>query len=136
MVEIRPFGTEISRPIAHAGAERVQASVIQIPAALAEQLGREALAERFQGLPIVVDRPVAVGALLFDPHGQIHEHSAPYPILFIVIGGEGYVRVGGPQAQALKIHAGFAVLWPAGVPHQAWTTEHPMQALTIEYRDE
>jgi quercetin dioxygenase-like cupin family protein len=133
MTEIRPFGTENSRPLAQPGIVRVQAAVIQIPLQLAAQWSRAELAERYQGVPLLVDTPVSVVSLFFDQHGEIHEHDAPFPILFIVIGGEGYLRVGGPDAAALKIHAGYAALWPAGVLHKAWTTEHAMQALTIEY---
>ncbi len=136
MADVRPFGTENSRPIPQEGVTRVQAAVIQLPAQVAAQFSREALAERYQGVPILIDRPVAVVSLFFDPHGEIHEHSTDYPILLIVIGGEGYVRVGGPHATAMKVHAGYAVLWPAGAQHKAWTTDSAMQAITIEYHGE
>ena len=132
MAEIRQFGTEMSRPIPTPGVEGVQATAIQIPAQIAGLLNQAELAERYQGVPIVVDRPVGVFALFFDAHAHIHEHDAEHDILFVVIGGSGYVRVGGPAAAAERVHAGYAVLWPAGVLHVAWTDGEPMQALTIE----
>jgi quercetin dioxygenase-like cupin family protein len=133
MTDVRPFGTENSHPIPHEGVARVSASVIQLPAAVAARFTHEQLAERYQGVPLAVDTPVSTVALLFDPHGHIHEHAAPYPILFVVIGGEGYVRVGGEQAEAMKVHAGYAVLWPADVLHKAWTTDTAMQAIAVEF---
>ena len=89
MAEIRQFGTEMSRPIPTPGVEGVQASAIQIPAQIAGLLGQAELAERYQGVPIVVDRPVGVFALFFDAHARIHEHDAEHDILFVVIGGSG-----------------------------------------------
>jgi quercetin dioxygenase-like cupin family protein len=135
MAETRQFGTEISRPLPTPGVEGVEATVIQLPAQIAGLLSQAELAERYQGLPLVVDRPVSVAALFFDAHAHIHEHDADHPSLFIVIGGSGYVRVGGPTAPAEPVHAGYAVLWPAGVLHVAWTEEEPMQALTVEMLD-
>lgn len=136
MAEIRPFGTENSHPLTQADVRHVQVSTIQLPTASVVGMSREALAERFQGVPLLINQPIGVFALFFDPHGQIHEHAASYPIVFIVIGGEGYVRVGGQQAQAMKVHAGYAVLWPANILHQAWTTDQSMQAITVEYAAE
>jgi quercetin dioxygenase-like cupin family protein len=132
MAEIRQFGTENSRPIPTPGVVGVQSTVIQLPAQIAGLLSREELAERYQGVPLVVDRPVGVFALFFDAGAHIHEHDAEYPILFIVIGGSGFVRVGGPTAPSEPVHAGYAALWPAGVPHVAWTEGQPMQAITVE----
>jgi quercetin dioxygenase-like cupin family protein len=132
MAEIRQFGTEISRPIPTPGVEGVQAAVILLPAQIAGLLSQPELAERYQGVPLVVDRPVSVAALFFDARAHIHEHDAEHPILFVIIGGSGYVRVGGPDAPAEPVQAGYAVLWPAGVLHKAWTEGEPMQALAIE----
>jgi quercetin dioxygenase-like cupin family protein len=133
MVEIRQFGTEMSRPIETPGVVGVQVSAIQLPAQIASLMSRDELAERYQGVPIVLDQPVGVFALFFDAQAEIHEHDAEYPILFIVIGGSGHVRVGGPQALAEPVQAGYAVLWPANVLHKAWTDGEPMQAITIEF---
>ena len=62
MAEIRQFGTEISSPIPTPGVEGVQATVIQLPAQIAGLLSQAELAERYQGLPLIVDRPVSVAA--------------------------------------------------------------------------
>ncbi|HEX9371979.1 MAG TPA: hypothetical protein VF897_13275 [Roseiflexaceae bacterium] len=132
MAEIRQFGTEMSRPIPAPGATGVYATMIQLPAHIAGQLSQAELAERYQGVPIVLDRPVAVAALFFDAQAEIFDHDAEHPTLFLVIGGSGHVRVGGPAAPAERVHAGYAVLWPADVPHTAWTDGEPMQAITIE----
>jgi hypothetical protein len=33
----------------------------------------------------------------------------------------------------MKVHAGYAVLWPADVLHKAWTTDTAMQAIAVEF---
>jgi mannose-6-phosphate isomerase-like protein (cupin superfamily) len=132
MAEIRQFGTEMSRPIPTQGVAGVQSAVIQLPAQIAGLLSQAELAERYGGVPLVVDRPVGVVALFFDADAHIHEHDADFPILFVVIGGSGFVRVGGPNAPSEPVQAGYATLWPAGVPHVAWTEDEPMQAISIE----
>jgi quercetin dioxygenase-like cupin family protein len=132
MIEIRQFGTEMSRPIQRPDVRGVQVTAIQLPAQIAGLMTPEELAERYLGSPIVLDQPIGVFALFFDADAEIHEHDAEYPILFLVIGGSGYVRVGGPDAPAERVHAGNALLWPANTLHKAWTTDEPMQALTIE----
>ncbi len=76
------------------------------------------------------DGRVNAAELAFEPGGEIWEHSALYPILFVVIAGEGFVRVGGEQA---AVRAGDAVLWPPNVLHKAWTTDRGMTALAFEY---
>lgn len=133
MSDIRQFGTEMSHPIQRPGVRGVQASVIQLPAAIAALMTEADLAERYQGLPIVLDQPVAVFGLFFDAEATLDEHAAEYPILFLVIGGSGHVRVGGPTAPDTRVHAGYAVLWPANTPHLAWTDGEPMQAIAIEF---
>ncbi|MBK9941678.1 MAG: hypothetical protein U0Z44_07130 [Kouleothrix sp.] len=133
MSDIRQFGTEMSHPIQRPGTYGVQASVIQLPAEVAQLMSRAQMAERYQGVPIILDQPVAVFGLFFDAPAELDEHSAEYPILFLVIGGSGHVRVGGPDAPAERVHAGYAVLWPADTLHKAWTTDAPMQAITVEF---
>ncbi len=76
------------------------------------------------------DAGVIVAELAFQPHGEIWAHSAPHPILFVVIAGQGFVRVGEEES---PVHAGDAVVWPANLLHQAWTTEEAMTALAFEY---
>ncbi len=76
------------------------------------------------------DGQVNVAELAFEPGGEIWEHRALYPILFVVIVGEGFVRVDG---QETAVHVGDAVVWPPNVLHKAWTTDKGMTALAFEY---
>ncbi len=75
------------------------------------------------------DDTLAVIELHFEPGGEIWEHDAPYPILFVVIEGRGMVRVGGEDA---PVQAGQAVLWPADVLHKAWAVDAPFTAIVVE----
>jgi quercetin dioxygenase-like cupin family protein len=92
----------------------------------------EALAARVNGMPIVLDRPLEVAALYLDPHGKMDEHQADVPILLLVLAGNGFVRVGGPQGETRAVGPGDAVLWPAGQDHMLWTEAEALQAIVIE----
>lgn len=133
MIEVRRFGPENKTPIPVPGVPGLDGVVIQLPQSLANKLGADELEKRYKGKPIVLDQPVTVAALYFDARGEMHEHDAPHPILFLVINGSGFVRVGGPQGEALRVKVGDAVLWPAKILHKAWTNGEPLQAIAIEY---
>lgn len=133
MTEIRHFGVETTRLLERPGTRGLSAAVIQLPADVLAQMGREKLTERYEGLPVLLDQPTAVIALTFAPQGEMDEHDAAHDILFIVIGGSGFVRVGGPAAATLAVKAGDAIHWPPHVLHKAWTTDDAMQAISIEY---
>jgi len=75
------------------------------------------------------DDTLAVIELHFEPKGEIWEHDAPYPILFVVIEGRGMVRVGGEETH---MEAGQAVVWPANVLHKAWAEDAPFTAIAVE----
>lgn len=96
----------------------------------------EALAERANGLPILLDRPLTVMAFYLDPHGQMDDHPAEAPILLLVLAGRGYTRVGGPEGETRAVAAGDAILWPAGQRHMLWTEDEPLQAIAIEGPEE
>ena len=49
--------------------------------------------------------------------------------LFIVISGGGYIQVG---EERTRVNHGEAVLWPANVPHGAYTDGSEMRAIVIE----
>jgi len=127
---------------------------------VASQLPSEELAERFHGVPHLVDRPTGVVALHFDADAEIDEHSADEPILFLITEGRGFVRVaaplsggacpsasaacaaicglaqqqgGGDCSGEMPVAAGDSILWPAGLPHRAWTSGHEMTAIAIHY---
>jgi mannose-6-phosphate isomerase-like protein (cupin superfamily) len=60
------------------------------------------------------------------------EHPAPVPVLFLITGGRGFVRVGGPDGETRAVTAGDAVLWPAGVDRAVWTEEEPLAAIVVD----
>jgi quercetin dioxygenase-like cupin family protein len=96
----------------------------------AEQL--ETLAQRLNGLPLLLDADLHVVALYFDPHASMDEHQADHPILFLAISGQGTMRLGGPNGETRTVQAGEAVLWPAHVDHAVWTDTEPLHAIAIE----
>ncbi len=112
MVEVRQFGQETARPFPFPGPEGLFSRIIQLPTAVKEQLSDEEIEERFGGKPILLDRDVAVAALYLEPHGEIHEHESDQPTVILVIGGSGFMQVGGPEAETQAVKAGDAVLWP------------------------
>ncbi len=132
-IQVRRFGSENKIPVPRAGVRGLAASVIQLPSRLAASLSPAQFIERYGGKPIVTELPTAVVSLYFEPVGEMDEHAAPFPILFLVISGEGFVRVGGPESESIKVTVGEAFLWPPNIPHKAWTGEEAMQAITIEY---
>jgi quercetin dioxygenase-like cupin family protein len=73
-----------------------------------------------------------VVAMYFEPHASIDEHSAEVPILFLVIGRKGFVRIGGPNGEVQPISTGDAVLWPAKLKHTVWTEDEDLQAIVID----
>lgn len=102
----------------------------------AEVADAAALAERLHGMPIVLDRPLAVAALYLDAYGQMDEHRADVPILLLVLAGHGFVRVGGAAGETRAVAPGDAVLWPAGAEHTLWTEAEALEAITIEGPEE
>ena len=92
----------------------------------------EEISQLLNGLPILLNRPMIVVAMYFEPHASIDEHSSEVPILFLVIGGKGFVRIGGPNGEVRPISTGDGVLWPAGVDHTAWTEDEELQAILID----
>lgn len=92
---------------------------------------KEELARNVNGLPILLNRPMSVVAMYLEAHGQMDEHSATEPILFLVIAGSGFVRIGGVNGETAPIAAGDAVLWPAGPEHKVWTEDDELHAILI-----
>ncbi len=132
MVEVRdftPFVTETEL-----GASRgLRVNAIQIRRSFAERFSDDELAARFNGRPIVLDEPVSVMAMEFDPHGESGERRSRFPILFAVTDGAGFVRIGGEGAEPLALRAGQAVLWPTGELFKAWAGDAGMKAIGVEY---
>jgi uncharacterized RmlC-like cupin family protein len=82
--------------------------------------------------PFSVEQPAIVLTQYFGVNSEIKEHEADDPALFLVIEGSGFMRVGGSEAEEFKVNSGDAVLWPAGVPHAAWTDGEPMAGIVIQ----
>ena len=83
------------------------------------------------GQVIHADARGTVSELAFARHGSVEPHANPNTTWFVVIEGGGMVRVGDEQ---VRVAAGEAVLWPADVPHAAWTEVSEMRALVVELR--
>jgi quercetin dioxygenase-like cupin family protein len=92
----------------------------------------EELTQCLHGLPILLNRPMIVVAMYLEPHAFMDEHSADVPVLFLVISGKGFVRIGGPNGEVQPISAGGAVLWPAKLDHTVWTEDEELQAIVID----
>jgi len=160
-MQVRKFDGSAAGAVPRPGTRGVRATVVQLPGAVAAQLAPDDLAKRFNGEPLLVSRPTGVVALHFEEGAQIDDHIADEPILFLVIEGSGFVRVSAPEAASCPgateacallcgrragtdcghddcvgesaVSAGDAVLWPAGLSHQAWTTNDRMVAIAVHY---
>lgn len=82
------------------------------------------------GQPIHSDRRGAISELAFAREAAIEPHANPNTSWFIVIEGGGWVGVGDERS---RVAAGEAVLWPADVPHAAWTEHSEMRAFIVEF---
>jgi len=82
------------------------------------------------GQTIHTDARGAVSELAFARGAQIEPHANPNTSWFVVIEGGGWVGVGDERT---RVAAGEAVLWPADVPHAAWTEHSEMRAIVVEF---
>lgn len=92
---------------------------------------QEAFARRVHGMPLLLDAPLQVEAMYFDPHASMEEHAADHPIVFLVLNGRGMVRIGGHRGETCAVQAGDAMLWPAHTEHTVWTDEAELHAIVI-----
>ena len=92
---------------------------------------REALAQRLNGIPLLLDAPVLVVAHYYEPHARMQEHSADEPILMLALAGAGKLRLGGPNGETRDIQAGDAVIWPAHLDHAVWTEGEELEVLLV-----
>lgn len=104
-IEIRRFGAGHRRPEGPPGTVGVSGQVIHSDA-------RGILAE-----------------LAFGTGARIEPHSNPNSTWFVVIEGGGWVQVGDER---VRVAAGEAVHWPAGVIHAAGTEHARMRAIVVE----
>jgi quercetin dioxygenase-like cupin family protein len=129
-MQVRRFTADLKTKIpgGHPGLYGVP---IQLDRAQLDTQNMEELRQRFNGLPILLNRPLVVVAMYLEPHGSMDEHTAAEPILFLIMHGKGLVRIGGPTGEAQRVTAGDAVLWPARLDHTVWTEDEPLEAILI-----
>jgi quercetin dioxygenase-like cupin family protein len=82
------------------------------------------------GQPIHTDARGAITELAFARGARIEPHANPNTSWLVVIEGGGWVGVGDERA---RVAAGEAVLWPADLPHAAWTEHSEMRAFVVEF---
>lgn len=82
-----------------------------------------------EGAVIHHDEQALVSELAFGRYAMVVPHTNPNTTLFVVISGGGYVQVGDERT---RVNHGEAVLWPADVPHGAYTDGTEMRAIVIE----
>jgi quercetin dioxygenase-like cupin family protein len=82
-----------------------------------------------QGAVIHSDARGTISELAFGRKASIEPHTNPNTTWFIVIEGGGFARVG---EETVRVFAGEAVLWPAGVIHGASTELSEMRAIVVE----
>lgn len=130
-MQIRRFSSDLKTkvPGGHPG---LYAVPIQIPRSQMPPEKLADFAQRVNGMPLLLDADLHVVAMYFDPHASMDEHQADHPILFLVISGQGTLRLGGPAGETHVVQAGDAVLWPAFVDHTVWTDDEPLHAIAVE----
>ena len=72
----------------------------------------------------------AISEMAFARGAAIEPHSNPNTSWFIVIEGGGWVGV---DDERTRVAAGEAVLWPAYIPHAAWTEHSEMRVFIVEF---
>ena len=82
------------------------------------------------GQAIHVDGRGSISEVALARGARIESHANPNTSWFIVIEGGGWVGVGDERT---RVAAGEAALWPADVPHGAWTEHSEMRAFVIEF---
>jgi quercetin dioxygenase-like cupin family protein len=70
-----------------------------------------------------------VSELAFARGARLEPHANPNTSLLIVVEGGGWVGVGDEYT---RIAAGEAAVWPADIPHAAWTEHSEMRAIVVE----
>ncbi len=82
------------------------------------------------GALLLSDERAVITEVAFGPYAMIQPHSnQSNTALFIVISGGGFVQVGDERA---RVNHGEAVIWPAGIPHGAYTDGTEMRAIIVE----
>jgi quercetin dioxygenase-like cupin family protein len=82
------------------------------------------------GQVIASDGRGTITELAFARNARIEQHASPNSTWFIVVEGGGWVGVGDEWT---RIAAGEAAVWPADIPHAAWTEHSEMRAFIVEF---
>ena len=82
------------------------------------------------GQVIASDGRGTISELAFARNARIEPHASPNSTWFIVVEGGGWVGVGDEWT---RIAAGEAAVWPADIPHAAWTEHSEMRAFIVEF---
>src|SRR5256714_15252382 len=129
-MQVRRFSADLKTKIpgGHPGLYGVP---IQLDRAQLDTQDMEELAQRLNGLPILLNRPMLIVAIYLEPHGSMDEHPAEEPVLFLVTRGRGFVRIGGPTGETQSGTPGGAVLWAARLEHNGWGEGWPLKAILI-----
>ena len=90
--------------------------------------GSEGLGEQV----IWSDPRARVSELAFARRAIVRPQTSPDLTVFIVVSGGGWVQVGDER---VAVNHGEAVVWPAGLPHAAWTDGSEMRAILVELPD-
>jgi len=114
-MQVRRFSADLKTKIpgGHPGLYGVP---IQLDRAQLDTQDMEELAQRLNGLPILLNRPMLIVAIYLEPHGSMDEHPAEEPVLFLVTRGRGFVRIGGPTGR---------------LDHKVWAEDEPLEAILI-----
>lgn len=134
-MQIRRFSSDLKTkvPGGHPG---LYAVPVQIPSTHVPPEKLEEYTRRVNGMPLLLDADLSVVSLYFEPHASMDEHAADHPILFLVLSGQGTLRLGGSTGETQAVRAGDAVLWPAFVEHAVWTDEEALHAIVVEVAQE
>lgn len=74
---------------------------------------------------------VQLVCMRLEAGGVVGMHPATIPQLFLVVAGEGWVRIG--DGARVPIRAGLAAFWEAGEEHESGTeAEAGMMAMVLE----
>jgi quercetin dioxygenase-like cupin family protein len=82
------------------------------------------------GRTIHSDGRGSVAELVLARNARIEPHANPNTTYLIVIEGGGWTGVGDEWT---RIAAGEAAVWPADIPHTAWTEHSEMRAIVVEF---
>jgi quercetin dioxygenase-like cupin family protein len=82
------------------------------------------------GQTIHSDGRGSVSEVALARNARIEPHANPNTSYFIVIEGGGWVGI---ADEWTRIAAGEAAVWPAHIPHTAWTEHSEMRAIIVEF---